>query len=139
MEILRAWARGSSEPVSRGVISTQTRFVALLTYESVSIESGYMVAQQEPQQIQVNVDPKVSKGVYSNMAEIKHSKEEFCIDFFTIFPPMGNMVSRVIISPGHVKRIISALRDNLDKYERTYGPVKEADELPPLNFGQKKA
>ena len=84
----------------------------------------------QPQQIPVNVNPDDTKGVYSNAAEIKHSKEEFCLDFFTIFPPAGAMVARVIISPGHVKRMISALRDNLDKYERKYGPVQEAD--PPM-------
>ena len=91
-----------------------------------------MADEQEPQQqVQVNVNPDVAKGVYSNVAEIKHSKEEFCIDYFTIFPPLGGMVARVIISPGHLKRMIRALKDNLDKYERKFGPVQEADE-PPL-------
>jgi hypothetical protein len=33
-------------------------------------------------------------------------------------------VSRVIVSPGHMKRVIDALADNLQKYEQKYGPVK---------------
>ena len=86
--------------------------------------------QDEQKKIPVNVSPDDAKGVYSNASEIKHSKEEFCLDFFTIFPPAGALVARVIISPGHVKRMISALRDNLDKYERKFGPVQEAD--PPI-------
>ena len=87
--------------------------------------------------MQVHVDPEMARGSYSNMAEIKHTKEEFCIDFYNIFPPMGAMVARVMVSPGHLKRMISALRDNLDKYERRFGPVEEAEQ-PPFNFKQKK-
>ena len=90
-----------------------------------------MADQQEPQPLQIHVDKDVARGVYSNIAQIKHSKEEFCIDFFHTFQPMAGMVARVIISPGHLKRMISALKDNLDKYERKFGPVQEADE-PPL-------
>lgn len=98
-----------------------------------------MADQQEPQQVQVNLNPDVAKGVYSNVAEIKHSKEEFCIDFFSIFPPVGGLVARVIVSPGHLKRMISALKDNLDKYERKFGPVKEADEPPLFKNDPKKS
>jgi hypothetical protein len=33
------------------------------------------------------------------------------------------LVSRIIVSPGHVKRIVSALNDNLKKYEQKFGEV----------------
>ena len=94
-----------------------------------------MADEQEPQQVQINIDPKIARGSYSNMAEIKHSKEEFCLDFYNVFPPMGAMVGRIMVSPGHLKRMISALKDNLDKYERVYGPVQEAEQ-PPFGFGK---
>jgi len=98
-----------------------------------------MADQQEPQPLQIHVDKDVARGVYSNIAQIKHSKEEFCIDFFHTFQPMAGMVARVIISPGHLKRMISALKDNLDKYERKFGPVQEADEPTLFKSDQKKS
>jgi hypothetical protein len=98
-----------------------------------------MAEQQDEQQkqLQVHVDKDIARGVYSNMAEIKHSKEEFCIDFYNMFPPMGSMVARVMVSPGHLKRMISAFRENLDKYERRHGPVQEAEQ-PPFGVSPKK-
>lgn len=88
-------------------------------------------------QTQVQIDVNVAKGVYSNMMEVKHSTEEFCIDFFNIFPPVGALASRVIISPGHLKRMIKALQDNLKKYEEKSGKIEEAPEpeKPRIGFG----
>jgi hypothetical protein len=34
--------------------------------------------------------------------------------------------ARVIVSPGHLKRMIRALSDNLKRYEGQHGPVIEA-------------
>jgi len=95
-------------------------------------------SEQNQRKVQINIDPEVARGAYSNVAEIKHSKEEFCIDFFNVFPPVGGMVARVVVSPGHLKRMISALKDNLDKYERQFGPVQEADEPPLFKAGPKQ-
>jgi len=33
----------------------------------------------------------------------------------------------VILSPGHIKRVIAALEDNLRKYEEQFGPVRPAE------------
>jgi hypothetical protein len=57
---------------------------------------------------------------------VTHTREEFVIDFINSFPPEGIVTSRIITSPGHLKRIIRALMENLGKYENTYGEVKEA-------------
>ena len=32
------------------------------------------------------------------------------------------------MSPGHMKRMISAMQDNLSKYEQKFGSIKESDE-----------
>ena len=39
--------------------------------------------------------------------------------------------ARVIISPGHLKRMIRALQDNLAKYEAKFGPIIEASPPEP--------
>lgn len=81
----------------------------------------------EKKQIQIKAGNKEIQGVYSNLLEIKHTKEEFCLDFFNVFPPVGALVSRIVVSPGHLKRMISAFQTNLKKYEERFGPVKEAE------------
>lgn len=85
--------------------------------------------QPEPQQqqMQVKASDQVLKGEYSNMMQVMHTQEEFVLDFLNVFPPAGTLNSRVIVSPGHMKRIVAALADNLSKYEAQFGAVKPSD------------
>jgi len=79
--------------------------------------------QNQQQQIQIKAADKDLKGVYSNLMQISHTQEEFILDFFTITPPVGVLASRVIMSPGHLKRMIGALQENLGRYEQQFGAV----------------
>ena len=60
---------------------------------------------------------------------VSHTAEEFVLDFFAVTPagegPRGHLVSRVVVSPSHFKRIVAALADNMRKYEDQFGPVQE--------------
>ena len=42
-----------------------------------------------------------------------------------------------MITPEHAKRLLSALKENIGKYEETFGPIKQNEEAPkfPINFG----
>lgn len=86
------------------------------------------------QQIQIRAKDEDLKGNYSNLMQIMHTKEEFMLDFFMVTPPNGLLTSRVVMSPGHVKRMINALKDNLKKYEEKFGEIKEA-EIPETKIG----
>ena len=44
-----------------------------------------------------------------------------------VAPPTGTVTARVILSPGHVKRVVAALRENLAKYEAAFGPIRAAE------------
>ena len=70
----------------------------------------------------------VLRGVYANNMFIAHTREEFILDFNNVFPPQGIVNARVIISPGHLKRLVKALGKSLEKYEKTFGEIKEAPE-----------
>ena len=59
---------------------------------------------------------------------VGHTREEFVIDFMMVVPPVGTVTSRVIISPGHVKRMIAALQENVKKYESRFGTIQAAEE-----------
>jgi len=86
--------------------------------------------EQQGPTIQVKLTDEVLGGVYSNSMQVTHTREEFVLDFMSIFPPAGKVNARVIISPGHMKRIILALQDNLRRYEAQFGPIHEAPEPP---------
>jgi hypothetical protein len=82
--------------------------------------------QPQGQQMQVKVTDEVLKGVYANMVQVGHTPEEFVLDFMNIFPPAGMLTARVVISPGHMKRIVGALGENLKRYEEQFGKIKES-------------
>jgi hypothetical protein len=79
------------------------------------------------QQIQIKAKDEDLKGVYSNAMRVTHAKEEFVLDFFLTFPPAGTLSSRVILSPGHLKRMLKALQESVVKYEGQYGKIEESD------------
>ena len=89
--------------------------------------------QQQPQQrqIQIKAQDEDLKGKYSNLMQITHTQEEFVLDFFLAVPPQGTLASRVVLSPGHLKRMLRALEDNIGKYEEKFGNIKEAESPEP--------
>jgi len=90
----------------------------------------------KPVQINIRCDEHVSQGIYSNLAKISHTEDEFTIDFVYINPdpPFGKLQSRIITSPGHAKRFLMALEENIIKYEKSFGEIK-APSKPPGDIG----
>ncbi|MFQ6049868.1 MAG: DUF3467 domain-containing protein [Candidatus Paceibacterales bacterium] len=80
----------------------------------------------EKKQIQLKARDEDLKGAYSNLMQVSHTKEEFCLDFFNVFPPQGILTARVLMSPAHLKRMIRALQENMKKYEEKFGQVEPA-------------
>lgn len=80
---------------------------------------------EETPPLQVEIDEAVSRGVYTNLALLTHSETEFILDFLFIQPqtPKTKVLARLVTSPVHAKRLLSALQDNLAKYEARFGPV----------------
>jgi|GEM_PF-2926390 len=62
---------------------------------------------------------EIAKGTYSNLAVIRHTQEEFMIDFYMRTPEETTiLVARVIMSPDHMERFKKAIADNLDKFKQ---------------------
>ena len=74
--------------------------------------------------VQINTGDELSRGRYSNNLLVTHSPEEFIIDWLLNSPTGAHLVSRIIVTPGHVRRIINALSENLKKYEEKFGAIK---------------
>ena len=89
-----------------------------------------------PQEVKITFPDNLKGGVYSNMMVVTHTKEEFVLDFMMVTPPVATVTSRVVISPGHMKRMISALAQNVGKYEDKFGKLTAAEEppRPPMGF-----
>ena len=81
-----------------------------------------------PQQRKLNIElgEKESEGIYSNLALIAISPQEFVFDFARIMPgrDKAKVYSRVIMTPGHAKMLAQALETNLKKYENQFGQIK---------------
>ena len=94
--------------------------------------------QNKSGQINIELDESVAQGTYSNLAIINHSVSEFIVDFITMMPgiPKAKVKSRIILTPQHAKRLTKALADNVSKFEKAHGEIKDYEQPPiPLNFG----
>ena len=88
--------------------------------------------------INIELDEKVAEGTYANLAIINHSVSEFVVDFVSMMPgvPKAKVKSRIILTPQHAKRFIKALAENINKFEKVHGTIKEFDQPQiPMNFG----
>jgi hypothetical protein len=84
--------------------------------------------QKGKKEIKVHLPNEIKGGVYSNNMVVHHTREEFVLDFLMVVPPEGAVNARIIVSPGHIKRIFDALRENISKYESVFGTIKTAEE-----------
>ena len=101
-----------------------------------------MAEQDKRNQKQINIElsEEVADGIYSNLAMITHSNAEFIIDFIKMMPgiPKAKVKARVVLTPQHAKRLLRALQDNIQKYEKVHGNITEptpGEGMPPINFG----
>lgn len=83
--------------------------------------------------IEIHLDPEILKGTFANVTNIGHAKEEFILDYLFIQQhpaPFGKLVSRIILTPGHAKRLLQALQENIRRYEEQFGPIDTGISMP---------
>ena len=89
-------------------------------------------------QIKLSLNSDKSVEEYANFAIATHSPAEFVIDFFRILPGISEakVKSRIIMSPVHLKTLVRALQDNINKYENKFGEiiVKSDEKSPKFNL-----
>src|SRR3972149_660974 len=109
--------------------------------DSVAEPNSGRRPMSEPQsspQVQIKADEKELLGQYSNLVMIHHNPEEFTLHFVYLFTngTHGKLVSSVIVSPGHAKRLWRARGKNISRYEAQFGEIREAPApAPPSNVG----
>ncbi len=81
--------------------------------------------QMAQKNIPIKISDEIAAGAYANNLVVSHSREEFTMDFMFISPTQGTVNARIVTTPGHMKRVIRALMDNVAKYESKFGPIIE--------------
>ena len=97
-----------------------------------------MAEDKKEQKMDLSISEEVAKGVYSNLAILSHSENEFFVDFASLSPGLPKAVvrSRVIMTPVNAKRLLRALQDNVSKYEEQFGVIKDLpNQIPPFMSG----
>jgi hypothetical protein len=86
-----------------------------------------MSAQQPQGQVKLVVSDQQSLGTYANFVSIVHNFAEFILDFGRVVPGRDDVqvVSRVVMTPIHIKQLLRALTENVAIYERNFGEIPE--------------
>lgn len=82
--------------------------------------------EEKKNELMIEIDDQTAQGVYVNLAMIAHSETEVIFDFIFVQPqaPKARVRSRIVTSPQHAKRFLTALQDNIRKYEEKFGEIK---------------
>jgi hypothetical protein len=98
-----------------------------------------MENQEQGNQINIELSEEMAEGIYANLAMIAHSNTEFVIDFIRVMPgvPKAKVKSRIVMTPEHAVRFLQALKDNVERYQDSFGDIKDMSDMPkmPFNFG----
>jgi hypothetical protein len=78
------------------------------------------------------VPDAVGRGVFSTGAIVMHGAHDFVIDFVQSLAPPRRVVARVALPPTVVPLFVSALQENLRKYNQNFGPVPRMP-VPPAS------
>ena len=83
------------------------------------------MTNNQPQQ-EIKIADNIPGAEYTNIMQVNHTQEEFTMIFANVAGASGKVGSKVITSPGHMKRIVEALGENIKKYEEQFGVIKTA-------------
>ncbi len=86
--------------------------------------------QSQENTIDVELSEDIAEGTYANLAMIAHSNSEFILDFIRLMPgvPKAKVKARIILTPEHAKRLLSALKENIGRYEDSFGGIDQPND-----------
>lgn len=105
-----------------------SRNFALLRRTQCSVGMTNM-QQSTTQPKQIQIADNIAGAEYANAMQVSHNTDEFQMVFFSIFPPSGKVSGKIITTPGHFKRMVNAMVENVKKYEEKFGEIKEAENV----------
>lgn len=82
-----------------------------------------------PGAAQIKIADNIPGGEYANAMQIYHNRDEIQVMYLNLMNMSGRVTGKIITSPGHFKRMVGAMQDNLKKYEEKFGEIKEIENL----------
>ena len=91
------------------------------------------MTDQPDTKIKIVVGDQQALGTYANFASIVHNFAEFIVDFGRMVPGRNDVqvVTRIVMTPVHVKQLLRALTENVAIYERSFGEIPPGPAQPP--------
>ena len=74
---------------------------------------------------QIKIADNIPGAEYANAMQVNHTKDEIQMMFLNLFGGSGRVTGKIISSPGHAKRMLAALTDNIKKYEEKFGTIEK--------------
>ncbi len=83
------------------------------------------MTKNQEMKIEIQINDNTASGQYINLAVVNHNDSEFVIDCIYVQPQAAKaqVQSRLITSPRHAKRLLLALQNNIEQYEKEYGTI----------------
>lgn len=88
-------------------------------------------------QMEIELSEEEASGTYSNLVMISHSASEFILDFISVMPgrPKAKVEKRMVLTPDHAKRLVNALSENIERFEKENGPINDDEQVDvPFNY-----
>ena len=79
----------------------------------------------QKKQVELKIADNIPGAEYANAMQVNHNRDEFQMMFLNILGGSGRVSAKIISSPGHYKRMLAAMQDNLKKYEEQFGEIKD--------------
>lgn len=77
----------------------------------------------------IKAEDDVAKGRFSNFAQVASTPDAFVLDFSFVQGPSGWLLSRILLSPQHAKRLSVALAETIAKHEERFGKIEAGPTL----------
>lgn len=91
--------------------------------------------QQAPKGSEIKISDHITGGEYANIMQVMHTKEEFRLMFAHVFEPTGKVVSKITTTPAHFKRMVHAMQENLNRFEKEHGKIQDVSDVGGKKIG----
>jgi hypothetical protein len=95
---------------------------------------------EKKDQLPIRCPQEIANGVYANLGIVNYNQEEFILDFIFLHPntKSGEVRSRVVLHPNHVRRLIDTMTKQLADYESKHANQSSNDDdddgIPPITL-----
>ena len=88
------------------------------------------MAEKNNNKVPIQCPAHLINGVYANLGVVNFNLEEFILDFVFLHPnaKSGEIRSRVVLHPNHIRRLIKVLQKNIDDYDEQQSGQVDIDE-----------